>query len=307
MIATVAITMICLIAVLLALYRLAWMRPASRAADYLSATMLCCGLGKLARTPVVSDEWIDGWFHSWSGVWNVTDFSGMTLGAVGAIFLVHSVAAIFGRPLPRRLLAGSIGVAFAGMAVTFALSPVPDAPTAFMSRDFALTGWFAAYWLIYLSALGLASGTLAVLAWRSASVFQKGLPRIAVRSVSTAGWFGLLYVVHKVVNLTVEHFGVWPWYSAHAPKISLATLACAIASGATGLLLMVGVALGRRVRRYGLLRDRIQDWHSSRDQAPDVALDPALMPSENRWELWKATHNPVVTHRMLVELADSRS
>ena len=120
MIGTVAITIICLLAVFLALFRLTRMRTGGRSADYLSATLLCFGMGKLARTPVVSDEWIDGWFHSWSGVWNVTDFAGMALGAVGAIFLVHAVAGIFGRPLPRTLLAGSIAVVVAGMAVTFA-------------------------------------------------------------------------------------------------------------------------------------------------------------------------------------------
>lgn len=306
MIATVAILIICLLAVFLALHRLTMMRTGGRAADYLSATMLCYGLGKLARTPVVSDEWIDGWFHSWSGVWNVTDFAGMALGAVGAIFLVHAVAGIFGRPLPGAHLTGSIGAAVGGMAVAFALSPVPHAPTAFMSQDFSMTGWLAVYWLIYLSCVGLASGTVAVLAGRAVAVFQRGVPRASVASISAAGMFGFLYVTHKVVNLTVEHFDVWQWYSDHAPQISLATLACALLSGAIGLLLMLAAAVRRRISRFRLLRGRIQEWHSSHTQDPDVALDQALMPSGNSWSLWKATRDPVVAHRMLVELADAR-
>lgn len=306
MIGTVAITIICLLAVFLALYRFATMRTAEPYAHYLSATMLCYGLGKLARTPVVSDDWIDGWFHSWSGVWNVTDFAGMALAAVGAIFLVHAVAGIFGRPLPVYSLVTSIGAAVGGMGVAFALSPVPHAPTAFMSRDFAMTGWFAIYWLIYLSCLGLASGTVALLAGRAAAVFRPGVPRVAVASVSAAGVFGFVYVAHKVVNLTVEHFNVWPWYSEHAPQISLATLACAILSGATGLLLMLGAAVGRRVGRYRLLRGQIKEWQDSRSHAPDVFLDEALMPSGSSWSLWKSTRDPVVAHRMLVELADSK-
>lgn len=305
-IGTVAITIICLLAVFLALHRLATMRTAGPYAHYLSATMLCYGVGKLARTPVVSDEWIDGWFHSWSGVWNVTDFSGMALAAVGAIFLVHAVAGILGRPLPKPLLVGSISTAVVAMAVAFALSPVPHAPTAFMSQDFAMTGWFAVYWLIYLSCLGVASGTVALLAGRAAAVFRPGVPRVAVGSVSAAGFFGFLYVVHKVVNLTVEHFGVWSWYSAQAPQISLLTLAFAILSGATGLLLMLATAVGRRLSRYRLLRGRIQEWRDTHAQDPDVALDQTLVPSESRRSLWKATRDPVAAHRMLIELADAR-
>lgn len=306
-IATAAISVICLLAVFLALHRLATMRTAGPYAHHLSASMLCFGLGKLARTPVVSDEWIDGWFHSWSGVWNVTDYSGMTLGAVGAIFLVHSVAGILGRPFPKALLVGSIGAAVVGMAVTFALSPVPRAPTAFMSQDFDMTGWLAIYWLIYLLCLGFSSATVAALAGRAVAVFRPGIPRIAVASVAAVGLFGSAYVAHKVVNLTVEYFNVWPWYSDHAPQISLATLACAILSGAIGLLLMVGAAVARRVGRFRLLRARIQEWRDSRAHSPDVSLDDALMPSGTSWSLWRATRDPVVAHRMLVELADSKS
>lgn len=307
MIGTAVVTIICLLAVFLALHRLMTMRTAGPYAHHLSASLLCFGLGKLARTPVVSDEWIDGWFHSWSGVWNVTDYSGMTLGAVGAIFLVHAVAGIFGRPFPKPILIGSIGAAVVGMAVTFALSPVPHAPTAFMSQDFDMTGWFAIYWLIYLLCLGSSSATVAGLAGRAAAVFRPGVPRIAVAWVSAAGLFGSAYVAHKVVNLTVEYFNVWPWYSAHAPQISLATLACAILSGATGLLLMLGAAVGSRVGRYRLLRDRIQEWQDSHAHAPDVFLDEALIPSGGSWSLWRSTRDPVVAHRMLVELADSKA
>lgn len=307
MIGTVVITIICLLAVLVALHRLATMRTVGPYAHYLSATLLCFGLGRLARTPVISDEWVDGWFHSWSGVWNVTDFLGMALAAVGAIFLVHTVAGIFGRPISTPLLIGSIGAAVAGMGATFALSPVPHAPTAFMSRDFDMTGWFAIYWLIYLSCLGFATGTVALLAGRAAAVFRPGAPRTAVASLAIAGLFGLMYVTHKVVNLTVEYFDVWGWYSEHAPHISLATLACALLSGVLGLLLMLSAAVGRRVGRFRLLRDRVQEWRDSHAHAPDVSLDDALMPSGSIWSLWKATRDPVVAHRMLVELADSKA
>ena len=304
MMSTVVVTVICLVAVLVALYRLVKLQPATREANYLSASMLCYGLGKLARTPVVTDDWIDGWVHSWSGVWNVTDFSGMALAATGAIFLLYAVTSIFGRPLPGWLLPGSIGVAVAGMAVAFALSPVPDAPTAYMSRDFDMTGWLALYWLIYLACLGNASATVAVLSGRASAVFQPGVPRAAMRAVSSAGSFGTLYVVHKVVNLLAEHFDVWQWYSGVAPQISLVTLACAILSGAVALLLMLSPVVGRRIGRYRMLRDRVQDWRASHVQNPDVALDQALVPTDSRWSLWKASQDPVVAHRMLVELAD---
>ncbi|MFL0579434.1 hypothetical protein [Dietzia sp. 179-F 9C3 NHS] len=305
MTATVVVTAICLIVVYVAVRRFATLRTAGPLAHYLSAALLCFGLGKLARTPVISDDWIDGWFHSWSGVWNITDLAGMSLGVAGAIFLVHAVAGIVGRPFPTWALPGTIAMAWASLGITFAMSPVPHAPTAFMTRDFPLTGWFAAYWLIYLTYLGIPSLNIAVLASKAAKVFRRGTAHTAVLSVAAAGFGGFLYVLHKVINLAAENFDVLPWYADNAPTISLLVLLPTLLIPAWGLLLILNAATQVRLARLSLLRSRLAEWEAVHAGDPDVALDRSLLPSRNSWALWKATQDPVTTNRMLIELADS--
>lgn len=302
---TVILNVICVAAIVVALYRFVALRTVGRLAHYLSATFLCFGAAKLARTPVVSDEWVDGWIHSWSGVWNVTDFTAMTLAVWGAVFLVHAAADIFGRPFPTALLWGALTLGTFGMGVSFALSPVPHTPTSFMTQDFELAGWFAVYWIIYLGYLGVSGLILASLAGASAKVFRPGAARPAVLFLAAAGLCGFLYVTHKIVNLAIESLGVFPWYAANAPMISIATLLLTIGTGLVGMMLMFVPAARRRLRRYFTLRAKASQWRVVQAEDPDVALEPALLPSSGPGALWAASRSPVTSHRMLIELSDS--
>lgn len=304
MIGTVVVTVACLAAVLVAIRRFVVLRDGGQLPHLLSAALLCFGLGKLARTPVVSDEWIDGWFHSLTGIWNVSDFVGMSLGVTGAQFMMFGVGAILGKPAPKWALPASIAVVWAELGITFALSPVPHEPTSFMSQDFAMTGWFALYWAFYLLGLGIPMATIGLLSARAAKVFQPGTARKAALATAACGLGGSLYVLHKLVNLTVERFGVFRWYADNAPTISLSILTCMLVLSSAALILVPLASTRRRLRRYTLLRDRIADWRAMHADNPEIALDPSLMP-EGRWALWEATADAVATNRMMVELADS--
>lgn len=304
MISLVVTAVVCLLAIAVAVRRLATVRT-GRFAHYFSLALMCWAAGKLARLPVVSDELIDGWFHTMTGVWNVTDFTGMLLAVLGAIFMVNAVAGVVGRPIPVWAMLTTLPVAAASMLLGFALSPVPHTPTEFMSRDFAFTGWFAFYWAVYLLYLGVPAAMSMVLSARAVTVLRPGQVRRALGSVVVAAAAASGYVVHKLVTLIVERAEVWAGYRAWAPQVSLVLVLTTILALLVGILPLAVAATRRRWSRFALLREGVADWEAVHAHSPSLTLDRSLLPAHGRLSLWRAAKDPVTTNRMLIELADA--
>lgn len=279
----------------------------NRQATLLGWGLVFTGGAKALRIPVLSDEWADTYLHALTGVWNVTDFSGMFLGVCAAIFYATFTAEVVGQPFQKWLAPAGIALAGALMATAFLSSPVSGQPTAYMSADFPMTGWFAAYWAVYLVGLGGSSLMISLFVFWAIRRFRPSPLRTAIGLFGLAAALFVVYTLHKLIDIASQTVSWLAWYNQISPQISmgllLASFGCVVVCAAVGAWPYMR-AWGRRWR---LLSGRHEQWRRIADTAGSVVLDRTLIPENpTRLRLLVAARDPVATHRMMVEMVDAK-
>lgn len=275
-------------------------------AKILGWALVFLGGAKACRIPVVSDDWIDPALQKVTGVWNLTDFSGMFFAVCGGILFATFAARVVGRPSPAWAMPAGILVTFSIMLGTFLASPVADSPTSFMSKDFPMTGWFALYWATYLTSLSASALAITMFIFWAVQRFRPSRLRTAVQFFGAgAGMFGV-YTLQKIIGLIELNYSTMGWYNKYSETVSMTTLLI----GFTFLLACAGIAgwpvIGQWLHRWKLLRDRHEQWQRIAHDESGVVLDPSLIPADaSAWQLLLAARTPVATHRLLVEMADA--
>ncbi|WP_137726190.1 hypothetical protein [Prescottella subtropica] len=273
----------------------------------LTAAIGFLGAAKLARVPVVTDDYVDEWLHAITGIYNLCDFTGMWLGTLAATTFAGFAAFTVGghQSIGRRLLVVYAAVT-ALMFGTFLMTPVTDTPTSYMTADFPMTGSLAAYWTVYLGTIGAAGTGVIVTAMQALRKVRRG-PLVAGLSIlAAAAAMAVVYVAFKIVDLYVNNNSdqAHSWYAENSKAIAFVLILGLVTSfiGFGGLV--AAVTLPRRCRRYRLLRTRMQEWQSVTSSNRDVVLEQNTAPPLTRWAAWKASTDSIASHRLMVELSD---
>jgi hypothetical protein len=280
-------------------YRL---QPESRPLTNLLAAF---GASKLLRIPVITDEHIDPTLERITGVANLTDFGGMVLAALACVSMVGLGAYITGREA-RSIgrIASGFAIAMA-MVTTFMLAPVSKTPTSYMTRNFAPTGAMLAYWIVFVTAIACSATMLFAYTSRAWLLVRQGPFGRVLFSVSAAAAVGVLYCVHKIIDLALTGAGATGWYAKHAQSIGMVLVLLPLAFAGYAAWVYLAAGFPDRVNRFRTLRSMLDEWRHVSDSTHQVILEHSLIPDPSRWTIWKASANSLATHRMMVELADA--
>ncbi|WP_420879003.1 hypothetical protein [Rhodococcus sp. (in: high G+C Gram-positive bacteria)] len=273
----------------------------------LTAAIGFLGVAKLARVPVITDEYIDEWLHAGIGIYNLCDFIGMWLGALAATTFAGFAAFTVGghRSIGRRLPV-IYAVVTAMMFGAFLMTPVTDTPTSYMTADFPMNGWLAVYWTVYLGTIAVAGASVIVTAVQALRKVRRG-PLVAGLSIlAAAAAIAVAYVAFKIVDLYVNNDPdrVHGWYAQNSKTIAFVLILGLVASFIAFGGVVAAETLPRRRRRYRILRTRMQEWQAVTRTNKSVVLAQHTAPPLTRWTAWKSSSDSIASHRLMVELSD---
>ncbi|WP_418345949.1 hypothetical protein [Rhodococcus pyridinivorans] len=272
----------------------------------LTAALGLLGSAKLARVPVITDEYIDEGLHAITGVYNLTDFTGMLLGTLAATtFAAFASFTIGGNWSTSRRLPYFYAVVTALMAGTFLMTPVTESPTSYMTADFPMTGWLAAYWTVYLGTIGVAALSILVVTVNAMRKVRRGPLAAGLATFAVGATIAAAYVAMKIADLYVNNDPDLDetWYAQHSKTVSLVLVLGLVATFAIVGGIVIAETFPRRYRRYQLLRNRMHEWQEATRLNEGVVLTPTE-PTLTRWAAWRASKDSVAAHRLMVELSD---
>lgn len=306
MIAVLAGLVLPLILLVVASYRMYRYRD-RRETWILTAAIGLLGAAKLARVPVITDDYVDGWLHTVTGIYNLSDFTGMWLGALAAsTFAGFAAFTIGGHQSIGRRLAVVYAAVTALMLGTFLMTPVTETPTSYMTADFPMTGPLTAYWTVYLGTIGAASIGLLATAVQALRKVRRGPLVTGLSLLATAATIAVVYVAFKIVDLYVNNTSAHDggWYAENSKTIAFVLILGLVASFTGFGALVAAVTLPRRFGRYRLLRVRMREWQSATSTNRSIVLAHHTTPALTRWTAWKASSDSIASHRLIVELSD---
>lgn len=299
---------ICLLLVAVGVVRIQNGSPQSTP-TYWAYTQVCLlvGLAKLARTPVITDDVINPALKTVTGLANVMTFVGMSLAACAAVPAVVLMLALTGRPVAYRPWFIAQAVIAGAMFIAYAISPIADIPSSYITTDIPFTWPVWMYWGVFLGSVGLAGALNAALAVQAVRVVRSGPFALTLGGWATTAGLACIYTVNKIVDLALTELDIEDnWYTEHVKTISLIlALLIALAAMAT-VLIYPAVRLPYRVRRFKVLRKSAATWLAARQEYPEFAL-PMADPLTTQWQCWTAAKDPLSAYSLQVELADARN
>jgi hypothetical protein len=267
---------------------------------------LLIGTAKLARTPQITDEMINPVIERATGMSNVMTLVGMALAACAAVPAVALMRTLTGhevRYVPWLLAQAAV---VAALTTTYAISPIADIPSSYITADIPFTPAVYAYWIVFLGSIGLAGAVNAALASRAFRVVRRG-----PFALTLIGWAGTatlvcLYTINKICDLILADINVdGNWYSANVKHISL-VIALLIASAAIATVLVHPVVrMPHRWRRFQVLRRSADAWAEARIKFPVFVLPGSKDVPTTAWQCWSAAKHPITAYNLQVELADA--
>ncbi|MBW5482857.1 MAB_1171c family putative transporter [Streptomyces bambusae] len=218
----------------------------------------------------------------------------LSLCAMGALFefIREATGTREHRRVPlRRLL---LGLAQAGLVVTFFATPLPDGEADLVTATHSPV--ITVYWMIFLGYITYGVISTIRLCWRYGRQAAPGPARTSMSLLGLACCFGLVYVVHRLAYLLVAAAG---WTGTGTPGIAGTTqvlLACTL------LLLIASVAwptlaaTAQRLRLRRQLKAVRPLWQLLAEAVPDVVLP---LPGGLRADI------ELVRYRHVIEIRDS--
>ncbi|MCP3804322.1 hypothetical protein NLX83_34150 [Allokutzneria sp. A3M-2-11 16] len=246
-----------------------------------------------------------------TGVPNIARLVGHSLMLVVA-WAVHVFVLHLKRPddlvwaRTHRYTSGAL-LAFAGMALAFALSDLPVDDPRFAGR-YSGEPWVLEYWLIFLCYMLPAFWSLARNGWRLGGEAANPLMRLGMRLIAAGAACAFAYHVHKALVFVSDRFRFG------YPKDGLSALDKYL-TPAAALLVLAGVMVpivGPRLRlpelfdwlhRYRVYQTLRPLWTALYRASPHIALEP---PASRLAELLLPGDLELRLYRRVIEIRDGR-
>lgn len=281
-------------------------RPSSRP---LTIVVFAMAVSTVIRLPGVADDVMDPWFHGLLGVYNGTELIAAVAGVFAFMTVVELVAVtVSDRPETWRQVfrITTPAVALATIA-GFLTSPVAGAPSAAIFRDFPLDRGLLAFWGLYVGTMLAAScGAMFYLVRMVRLPGVRDSPIGRPLLLMTAGAIaGLLPASNLLFRLQMHSGGTPGWYRANAELIGWAGALIPLIFIGAGSLFYSATVLPDRVRRYRAIRRSSGMYAEVLRSGDDVMVPRDARTYSTRRAAWWGSRSPMITHQMMVVLADA--
>lgn len=207
----------------------------------------------------------------------------------------------FNPAAPHCLAAISAGV----LIISFATSDLRTRPIAYLPDAFDWSVSQVLFWAYVAAAIAVVGVAAIALIGRTLSEFV-GAIRTMMTLIGLAAVGAILFSLHIICRVFGVHAVPGAFPSAYVRNgsfiaVGLTTLVTVLLVAA--LLVPQFVKLRDRLRRYQLLIDRNEDWLRARRTNHRNLFDDIAVPV-TRAECWRASATPVITHRMMFEIAE---
>lgn len=273
-----------------------WRSSSSSARRALWLALLFLALGWTLRIPAGYRALDDA-----TGVGNLAQIVGDGLAlATACAILTMLIFQTSGDAAGRRvfLRVGLLGVVLAAMAITFALVPLTQETTEFVTT-YRTRPAFLSYELPYLVFLSYAFFDLARLCRRYAQLSERRYLKAGMRLIEIAGGLGILYVALRVAYLVAVQAAPSVDLTAYEPvsKVIVAVLSILAIIGA------VLPAVGPRVEDYRAHRELYPLWSAMHEAEPAIALEAPQSPARDRFRVRDLSFR---LHRRVIEIRDGQ-
>lgn len=281
-------------------------RPSSRP---LTLVVLAMAVATAVRLPGVADSVVDPWLHGMLGIHNATELVAAVAGVFAFMTVVELVVVtVSEQPMIwRRIFAVGTFLVLGATIVGFLASPAGGEPSDAIFRDFPLDRGLAVFWGLYVGTMVAAStGALFYL------VRMVRLPGVRLSPLGrplllmTAGAIaGLLPASNLLFRLRMHSGGTPDWYRAHAELIGWTGALVPLCFIGAGALFYSVTALPDRVRRYRAIRRSSDRYAEVLRSGDDVMAPRDARTYSTRSAAWWGSRSPMITHQMMVVLADA--
>lgn len=281
-------------------------RPSSRP---LTIIVFAMAVATVIRIPGISDDVIDDRLYRAIGLYNLTELIAAVAGVYAFTTVVELVAeTVSDRPaLWRRVFRIVTPLVALTTIIGFVTSPAAGEPSNSIFRDFPLDGGLGVFWGLYIGTMVAASGGALfylVRMVRLPGVRESPIGR-PLLLMTAAAFAGLLPAANLLVRLRMHAGGTPDWYRAHAEVIGwFGALVPVLLIGA-GSLFYSATVLPDRVRRYRAIRRSSDRYAEVLRSGEDVMVPRDARTYSTRRAAWWGSRSPMITHQMMVVLADA--